>query len=233
MWKFCNSPKAEAPCFSWWGHFCPSSFYNYPEKSEYSWSKLLWIFNINLSPLEQNLFPGSANPRLFLPPLGFSGVGEPVWKGSQLPLLTVNSPLQWEIKEACHWRQLGGEGEILPTTDGSEVLWWGGLSPFLPWLCAGTWQDIPRGDLNQRYQALHAGPANSPVIPVPQEWYRNSRGSNLKEPWGLGSCGLWAADTVNPTQTIMEQVPSNDYDSISQEVRGMGDLGVTFINNFI
>lgn len=65
-----QEPNNRVPMFCVMRKF-PSSFWNCPEKINYSWLKRLSIFNITLSPLEQNLFPYSAHPQtLFLPPIG-------------------------------------------------------------------------------------------------------------------------------------------------------------------
>lgn len=120
MWKCFNSSTAETPYSPWWGCLHPSSFYNCPEKTEFSWSKLLWMFNITLSPLEQNLFPFSANPKLFLPPLG----------SEELVSLS-----EWVYTDTVYSEfSLGEGGKRGMSLEAAR--WWGRDSPY-NWLVRG------------------------------------------------------------------------------------------------
>lgn len=146
----------------------PSLFITARKKTGYSWSKLLWIFNITLSPLEQSLFPCSANPKLFLPPLVLRGW----WAclgGLQRSRLTVNPPLEWEGKEARLWKQGGGERDSSHNRLVRGLVMVGASHHVLLGCVLGRRQDVPRGDPRQRDQTPQAGPPNSPLMPVPQE----------------------------------------------------------------
>lgn len=136
MWRRLRNPTTEAPCSPWWGSFSPSSFYNCPENTEYSWSRWLWIFNVTLSPLEQNLFPCSAKPQaLFLPPLVLRGVMRCL-KG--FTAATVHSKFYPWVRSGGKrhvWRQLCDDWAI-PHQDWSGILWERELLA-VPWLCAG------------------------------------------------------------------------------------------------
>lgn len=179
------------PMFSMVGPFLSFLFSYLPRKRGYSWSKLLWIFNISLSPLEQNLFPCSANPELFLPPLVLRG-----WwvclEGLQPSRLTVNPPLEWEGEEVRLWMQ-GGD-KIPPQLTGQRSCDGESFSPHPPWLCAGDGR-MSLGVTLAREIKLHRQdhPIHHGYL-CPKKLQRLQPNGAM----GSGTCGLWAAGTWNP-----------------------------------
>lgn len=194
-WGHVSTAQLQKPHVLHGGAFSvPALFITAQKKTGYSWSKLLWIFNVTLPPLEQNLFPCNANPKLFLLSLVLRG-----WwaclEGVQRSWLTVNLPLEWEGKEARLWKQGGGERDSPHNWLVRGLVMVGASDHVLLCCVLGRWQDVPRGwPLPERLDSTSRTTQFTTDACAP----RNRRGSNLKEPWSPGQCGLWDEGSWNP-----------------------------------